>query len=79
MNILLSFIQPQVVPNLYDLHSSSQKKIFRRMLVTKQLLVATDFHSTKIYCVYLNISYTETSFTDTGKRSVSFSFLLHLV
>ncbi len=42
MKILPLFTQPHDVPNLYFW---AQKKIFWRMLVTKQLTVAIDFHS----------------------------------
>ncbi len=42
MKILPSFTQPRDVANLYFW---AQKKIFWRMLVTKQLTIAIEFHS----------------------------------
>ncbi len=44
MKIQSSFTYPHVVPNLYEFLFWTQK-IFWRMLVTKQLTVAIDFHS----------------------------------
>ncbi len=48
MNILSLFTHPQVVPHLYEFFSSAEhkKRIFWRMLLTKQLVVAIGFHST---------------------------------
>jgi len=42
-----SFTRPHVVPNLRELHSAVEhkKKIFWRVLITKELTVAIDFHS----------------------------------
>ncbi len=46
MKILSSFTHPHVVLNLYEfLSCAEEKKIFWRMLVSKQLTVAIDFHS----------------------------------
>ncbi len=41
----LFFTHPQVVPNLYECISSVKLK--RRVLVTQQLIVDTDFHMEK--------------------------------
>ncbi len=57
MKILSSFTHPQVVPNLYEFLSSVEykRRIFWRILVTKQLTVAIDsiaFFSLLSLCYY---------------------------
>ncbi len=41
---IMSFPHPHVVPNQVSFFSWAQKKIFWRMLVTKELTVAIDLH-----------------------------------
>jgi len=45
MKILSSL--SSVVSNLYEFLSSAKHKIFRRMLLTRPLMVPVDFHSRK--------------------------------
>ncbi len=74
MNILSSFSHLQVVPNLYEFLSSVKHKkiIFWRMLVTKQLTVAIDFHSMKK-------KYYESQWLLTVMRVGSYLFLTVLI
>jgi len=57
VKILSSFTQPQVVPNLNELLSSTEHKrrYFLKIRVIKQLTVAFDFYSMeKIYTMEVN-------------------------